>query len=40
MQKKETQQFSKFFLKDIKSKHLKKENNKLNSDELNFSTAN
>jgi len=40
MQKKETQQFAKFFLKDIKSKPLKQDNYKSNLDELNFLTAN
>ena len=30
MKKKETQQFAKFFLKDIKSKTIKHENNKSN----------
>ena len=38
MQKKETQQFAKFFLKDIKSKPIINENNKSNLDELNFSS--
>ncbi len=33
MQKKETQQFAKFFLKDIKSKPIKHENIKSNLDE-------
>ncbi len=40
MQKNETQQFSKFFLKDFKSKPVKHENNKSNLDELNLSTVN
>ena len=40
MQKKETQQFAKFFLKDIKNKPVKCENNKSNFDELIFSSAN
>ena len=40
MQKKETQQFAKFFLKDIKSKPIKHDNNKSNLDELNFLAVN
>ena len=40
MQTKETQQFAKFFLKDIKSQPVKNENNKSNFDELNFSSVN
>ena len=40
MQKKETQQFAKFLLKDIKSKPIKNEKNKSNLDELNFLSAN
>ena len=36
MQKKETQQFAKFFLKDTKIKPVKHENNKSNLDELKF----
>tara|TARA_Y100001968_G_C19141502_1_gene611636 strand:+ start:464 stop:586 length:123 start_codon:yes stop_codon:yes gene_type:complete len=40
MQKKETQQFAKFYLKEIKNKSLKNENNKSIFDELNFSSAN
>ena len=40
MQKKETQQFAKFFLKDIKNKPIKHDNTKSNLDELNFSSAN
>ena len=39
-QKKETQQFARFFLKDIKSKPVKDENNKSTADELIFSTSN
>tara|TARA_Y100001968_G_scaffold222213_1_gene205004 strand:- start:600 stop:722 length:123 start_codon:yes stop_codon:yes gene_type:complete len=40
MQKKETQQFAKFFLKNIKSKTLKHENVKYDFDELNLSSVN
>ena len=40
MQEKETQQFAKFFLKDIKSKPEKEEVDKSNLDVLNFLTAN
>ena len=40
MEKKETQQFAKFFLKDIKSKPIRHENNKSNLNELNISSVN
>jgi len=38
MQQKKTQQFAKFFIKDIKSKSDKFENHKSTFDELNFSS--
>ena len=40
MQKKETQQFAKFFLKNIKSKTSKHKNCKSDFDELNLSSVN
>ena len=40
MQQKKTQQFAKFFIKDVKSKPDKFENNKSNLEELNFSSLN
>ena len=40
MQQQKTQQFAKFFIKDIKSKPGKYKNNKSNLDELNFSSLN
>ncbi len=40
MQQQKTQQFAKFFIKDIKSKPGKFKNNKSNLDEFNFSSLN
>ena len=40
MQKKETQQFAKFFIKDTKSKPIRYENPKSNLDEIDFSSVN
>ena len=40
MQQKKTQQFAKFFIKDIKAKTDKFKNNKTNLDELFFSSVN
>ena len=40
MQQKKTQQFAKFFIKDIKGKQDKFKNNKTNLDELFFSSVN
>ena len=40
MQQQKTQQFAKFFIKDIKSKPGKYKNNKSNLDEFNFSSLN
>ena len=39
MKNQKTQQFAKFFIKDIKTKLPKQHNEKNNFDELNFSTV-
>ena len=39
MQKNKTQQFAKFFIKDVKTKSPKHENDKYIFDELNISSA-
>tara|TARA_B100000579_G_C22798396_1_gene838392 strand:- start:148 stop:270 length:123 start_codon:yes stop_codon:yes gene_type:complete len=39
MQKNKTQQFARFFIKDIKIKTSKDENSKSNFDELNLSST-
>jgi hypothetical protein len=39
MQKKETQQFAKFFLKDLKAKNQKFNNNKNLIDQFNLSSS-
>ncbi len=40
MQKNKTQQFAKFFLKDIKNTSTKHENDKSTLDKLNYSSSN
>tara|TARA_B100001250_G_C19780556_1_gene781657 strand:+ start:1533 stop:1655 length:123 start_codon:yes stop_codon:yes gene_type:complete len=40
MQKKETQQFAKFFLKDVKSKSEKEAHDKSNADLISYASTN
>ena len=39
MKKQETQQFAKFFIKDLKTKNQKFNNNKNDIDQFNFSSS-